>query len=242
MARIDGLGEETDFHFTVYPFSTRILKLYTFLPTWAQKGDLGVMSLGLQDEWLRSKIFKELPEVNPKNFVVAQAPGNDSLVGYSLVDLKKMFSLRSYEETLLKLMVTTRLQALVFYENINFDLVKRALKNRGSLVASNAASFQPNNRFKLLKPERATSTFTRFLELVQGEELMSLEEAISRITFEPARKLGLEGRGIVKSGYFADLVGFRDSQINLVVVNGRVPVRRGEIQPGAHGKVLRYKA
>ena len=68
---------------------------------------------------------------------------------------------------------------------------------------------------------------------------MTLDEGIRKITFEPARKLGLGGRGLVKDGYFADLVGFKGTGITFVAVNGRLVVRDGEFLGGLNGKILR---
>ncbi|MBI3588904.1 MAG: hypothetical protein HY093_00615 [Candidatus Liptonbacteria bacterium] len=236
---MNDLPEEVDLHFSLYPSSVRILKLYAFLPKWAQKDDFEVMRLSLRDEWLRSKMVKDLPKVDPKNFVVAQAPGNDSLVGYSLADLKKVYSLKTCEETLMKLMLTTNLYATVFYKSIAHNLIRQALQSSRSLVASNAASFRGNTRVKVLKPERATATFTKFLKLVQEEKILTLEAAIQKITAEPARKIGLIKRGVIKDGYFADLTGFKGDQILFVVVNGRVAFRDGNVTEVLGGQVLR---
>lgn len=239
LGKIEKLPPETDLHFSLYLSNTRVLKLYTFLPVWAQKDDLRVMSLSLQDEWLRSKIARDLPKVNPENFRVAQAPGNNSLVGYSLIELRKMYSLKTYEETLMKLMLTTNLQGLIFYKNINEYLIKRAVQSSRSLIASNAASLPQGAKIKTLKPERAWATFTKFLTWVFQDKIMTLEEGIRKITFEPARKFGLSGRGLIQDGYFADLVGFKDDGISFVVVNGKLAVRDGEFLGGLNGKVLK---
>ncbi|MEK9173156.1 MAG: hypothetical protein AAB594_01105 [Patescibacteria group bacterium] len=241
LENINSLDEKTDLHFSVYPSNTRILKLYTFLPGWAQKDNLKVMNLSLEDEWLRSKILKDLPEVKPSDFLVAQAPGNDSLVGYTLTEIKKLYSLKSYKESLLKLMISTKLQATIYYQNINRDLIKKALKSNRSLVVSNAASIAPNNRIKILKPDRAVSAFPKFLSLVEEENILDLETAVKKITSTPAEILGLIGRGAVKEGYFADLVGFRDNRVNFVVVNGQVAIEDGEYTGLRLGKILRHK-
>ena len=199
------------------------------------------MNEDLRDDWLRSKIEKDLPEVNPAKFIIAQAPGNDSLVGLTLGDIRKMYSLKSTKEALTKLMTVTNLQATIFYENINESLVEKALRSRRSLVASNAASFRENNRFKILKPERATSTFTKFLSLSEKENLMSKEDAIEKITKVPAEKLGLKNRGLIKEGYIADLVGLKENNVNFVVLNGKVVVEDGKITGLRAGKILRHK-
>lgn len=233
------LPESADFHFSLYPSRVRILKLYTFLPSWAQKDDLKVMNMSLKDSWLRGKILKDLPKVDPKEFVVAQAPGNNSLVGYSLVDLRKLYSLKTYEETLLKLMETTNFQGIIFYSNTSEYLIKRAVQSKRSFVASNAASLPVDAKIKTLKPERATSTFTKFLSWVQSDKIMTIEEAIKKITLDPAIKLGFKNRGLVKPGYFADLTGFKGSEVLFTVVNGRVAVKNGEFSNVFNGQVLR---
>ncbi|MEK7180753.1 MAG: hypothetical protein AAB738_00245 [Patescibacteria group bacterium] len=238
--RFEQLPETLDFHFSLYPSKIRILKLYTFLPSWAQKDDLKVMSMSLQDSWLRGKILKDMPKIDPKEFIVAQAPGNNSLVGYSLVDLKKLYSLKTYEETLLKLMETTNFQGSIFYSNTNEYLIRRAIQSKRSFVASNAASLPVDAKIKTLKPERATSTFTKFLSWVQDDKIMTIEDAVKKITFEPARKLGLKNRGVVKAGYFADLTGFKGSEVLFTVVNGQVAVKNGEFSNVFNGQVLRH--
>lgn len=240
LQRFEQLPKEADFHFSLYPSKVRILKLYTFLPGWAQKDDLKIMSMGLKDSWLRGKILKEMPKVDPKEFVVAQAPGNNSLVGYSLSDLRKIYSLKSNEETLLKLMETTNFQGIIFYANASEHLIKQAIQSEHSFVASNAASLPVDARIKTLKPERATSTFTKFLTWVQDEKIMPLEDAIKKITLSPAIKLGLKNRGVVKPGYFADLTGFKGSEILFTVVNGRVAVKNGEFKDAFNGQVLSH--
>lgn len=240
LEKMKDLPEDLNFHFSLYTSETRILKLYTFLPTWAQKDDLDVMSLALNDEWMRQKIQKDLPEIDPKKFVVAQAPGNDALVGYSLFDLKKIFSLKNYRETLIRLMTTTRLRAIIFYQNINPDLIRSAVSNPRSIIASNAASIRENKLIKILKPERATSTFPKLLTMALEEKVLDLEEVIRKITMVPAQKMGIKNRGVVAEGNFADLVVFAGSNIKTVILNGRVVIQDGEFQNILAGKIVRH--
>ncbi len=242
LRQLEGLPNKLDLNFSIYPSDSRILKLYTFLPPWAQKDDLKVMALGLKDEWLSKKIIQDLPKIDPKKFVVAQAPDNEFVVGYSLEELRKIYSFKTYEEALIKLMLTTNLKATIFYKNIDYDLIKKAIQNSKSLIASNAASFKDDLWHKALKPERAVSTFTNFLALIFKDKIMSIEDGIKKITYEPARKFGMRERGVIRSGYFADLVGFREDKIEFVVVNGRIAVLNGERIDNSAGKVLKHRA
>jgi len=251
LAKIESLPEVQDFHFDVYPYDTSILALYTFLPPWVKSDGRDAMLANIKDEWLRPRIEKDIAPINPENFVVANTPGRDFLVGRSLKDLCEIYNLRSYRAAILKLMEITELKATIFYKNINRNLIKLAIKNPRSLIASNSASFVESGR--ALKPERAVSTFTKFLSLAAAENIMPLEAAIKKITIEPARKFGLAGRGLIKEGNFADLTLFslrepqenvpdgKNAEIKAVVVNGGVAFKEGSTGERLYGKALRHK-
>ena len=75
---------------------------------------------------------------------------------------------------------------------------------------------------------------------------MSLEDAVRKITFEPARKFHLlargatAGRGEMKEGNFADLACFKGGNVKFTVVNGKVVMKDGEFQGKFPGKALRH--
>lgn len=264
LEKFERLPPDADFHFDVYPYDTVVVPLYTFLPIWAQKGNLETMNAALKDEWQCSKITKELQELREEDFIVTQAPKNETLVGLSLGNIKELYGTSNIKETLSKLMMSTKLRAVVSYKNINRDLLKTALHNPRSLIASNATSFSDSTKEKVITPERATSTFTKFLSLAKQSNLMLLEEAIRKITLEPAKKFNLKNRGEVKEGNFADIVGFsvkgplrqsfseasespssiaeqhgKDIEIKFVIVNGRIALKDDVLQNTFFGKVLR---
>lgn len=238
LGRIDELSAGWDFHFDMYPFETSVLPLYTFLPLWVQNGGVEVMNSNIHDSWLQQRIIKDFPKIKPNDFVVAQATGNDSLVGQSLGELMESYYFADPREALLKLMLTTKLKASILYKNINADLIRRGLLHRRSLIASNAASF--GDKRKMEKPERASQTFTKFLSLIENEKIMPLEEGIRKITAEPARKFRLRGRGEIKEGNFADLVCFRGSEIRFTIVNGIVEYKEGAMTGTLAGRPLKH--
>jgi N-acyl-D-amino-acid deacylase len=254
LKKIEDLPKEMDFHFDVYPFGTSVLALYTFLPLWVRSGGREVMLANLKDEWMQPRIVKDMPKMNPWDFTIAQAPGNDYLVGRTLHDLVNIFDMPDYRDALLKLMMVTELRGIVFYKNINVDLITLAIKSPRSMIASNAASFKETAPAKALKPERATSTFTKFLSLVETQNLMPLEEAVKKITFEPARKFGLKGRGVIQENNFADLALFSfketrnekaivmDCEIKCTVVNGGVACKDGQFTGVLSGRTLKSNA
>ncbi len=257
LEKFSNLPAGGDFHFDVYPFDSTIVPLYTFLPEWAQKENLEAMSVSLKDEWQSSKILKEMPSIAPENFIVSKATRNEAVVGHSLKELKSIYGMKDTNKALLQLMVTTKLRAVIFYKNINAKLIKAALSHPRSLIASNAASSSDKSIDKAVKSERSTSTFTKFLSLAENENLMPLGEAVRKITAAPAKKFGIQGRGELKEGNFADLVlfsvrggslpvrqagafGGKNIEIKFTIVNGKIAVREGIFESVGSGKALRH--
>ncbi len=256
LREIRALPKNIDFNFDLYPFDTSVLPVYTFLPSWAQNGGKAVMLRNVKDDWLSKKIMHDLPEINPKNFILAQAPDNNFLVGKTLEELSDVFNTENHKQALIKLMVTTEFRSVVFYKNINLNLIKRAVENPRSFIASNAAAIGDSEKVNVLKPERATNTFTKFLKMVASDGVMPLDAAIKKITYNPAQKFNIKGRGEVKEGNFADLTVFKigevvgavgeataekNVEIECVIVNGTVAFKKGDgFRARRGGRALRH--
>ena len=129
------MPKETDLHFDLYLSDKSVLALYTFLPEWVKTGGREVIFKKLKDKWLWPKIIKDLPKIEKDDFIVAQAPGNDFLVGRSLDEVAEAYN-TNCEDALLKLMVITKLRGTAFYRNINRELIVDALMSPRSLIAS----------------------------------------------------------------------------------------------------------
>lgn len=239
---IASLDDEVDLHFDAYPSSSSLLALYTFLPEWAQTGGIEVMLANIKDEWLAKKIKKDMPHLDEEHFVIAQAPGNDFLVGKTLAEIKNLYGMKDGRDALFKLMATMRMRGGVLYRNIASETTKLALKDLHSLIASNAPSFSDTFRGRQLKSERTTRTFTDFLKLVEDGSLMPLEDAIAKLTSIPAKFFGLAQRGTVTEGYFADLTCFKGAEVRFTVVNGQLAMLDGGPKEIRAGKALRHVA
>ena len=241
LKHIGDLPASQDFHFDMYPFDMMLLPIYTFLPVWAQNGGTAKMLANVHDPWLAKRILKEMEPVSADNVKVAQAPGNDFLVGKSLHEVGDNYGVRDAREVLLRLMAETRLRGIVLAKVIDEDIARRALADPRSFIASNAPSFGVIKGRKQLKTECTTSTFTAFLSLAE-HGLLPIEDAIRKITKDPAREFGLALRGEIGEGNFADLVCFKNGEFKFTIVNGRVAVKNGEFQNIFSGKALRHAA
>jgi N-acyl-D-aspartate/D-glutamate deacylase len=243
LALVNDLPPEIDLHFDIAPSTSSLVPIYTFLPEWAQTGGVGVMEASIKDEWLLSRIKKDIPKLDENNFIVAQAPGSEFLVGKSLKEIGEMYEMKDSRDALLRLMQAIRLRGSVLYKNLDAAFIARAIASPRSLIASNAPSVSDTmSGEKHFKSERSASTFSAFLSFVEENKTMSFEDAVKKITLVPAKKFGIADRGVVKEGNFADLVCLRGNEVKFIVVNGRVVEKENEFQAVFSGKTLRHPA
>jgi N-acyl-D-amino-acid deacylase len=242
LALIEELPPEIDLRFDMYPSSSSLLAIYTFLPEWVQTGGVNVMLANIHDEWLLPRIKKDLPSIDQDNFIVAQAPGNDFLVGKSLREIKEMYGVKNEQDALVRLMQTLQLRGSILYKNLNMDLIIKAIASSRSLIASNAPSIAEGGggNGRHFKSVRNTATFSSFLSMTEAHNMMPFADAIRKITLDPAKKFGLVGRGEIKEGNIADMVCFRGGEVKFTMVNGKLMEKEGEFQSTFAGKVLRH--
>jgi len=105
---------------------------------------------------------------------------------------------------------------------------------------------------------RLYGSFPRILgKYVREEQLLSLEEAIRKMTYKAAEAMNLKERGLLKTGYFADITIFDPKTvedkgtfvdpiqfpvgIEYVLVNGKVAMEHGEHTDVLNGRVVRNK-
>lgn len=237
---IHRVAEEVNLHFDNYPFDESVVPIYTLLPAWAQVGNLEIMLTYLNNPDIHERLVKDLAGIDGNNVKIAQAIGREYLLGKTVAEFAENQEL-SVPEALLKLMNLTGLRSTVFYRNINLDLLTQNLERDQVLIASNGASLPENS--KILKHERFYNTFPKFIETVSRLKMLSLPQAIQKITSVPARKFGLKNRGLIKEDYVADLnlVSLRAGgmKIEHVFVNGRLAVKEGNILGTLAGEILR---
>ncbi len=207
-------------YFYVYPYDTSLEAIYKLLPLWAQEKNLETMLENLKNKDIASKIEKDLADSDLTRITISDAPKHDYLVGKTPAMLAEMFDL-SPAKALLKAMEVTKLRATVFNKNINYKSLLGLLADPTVFIASNGAS--RIDAYKFLKHERSVHTFGKYLEIVLGEKLMELPQAIKRITSFPADFLNIKDRGVIKEGFIADLtiLDKNDYRVKEVILGGR---------------------
>ena len=134
--------------------------------------------------------------------------------------------------------------------------VRRIMRHPQTMIASDGRLSRPGDGHP---HPRAYGTFPRVLgRYVREERVLSLEEAVRKMTGMPAARLGLDGRGTVAAGTFADIVVFDPATvadratfaephqypvgIEYVIINGTLAVDGGRFLDARAGRVLRRPA
>ena len=122
---------------------------------------------------------------------------------------------KSAEDTVLDLIYEDNSRIQVVYFSMSEDNIEKKLALPYMAICSDAGSYTNKGVFlEQSTHPRAYGSFTRLLgHYVREREVISIEEAIRRLTLLPAKNLKLQKRGKLETGYFADIVLFNAENI-----------------------------
>jgi N-acyl-D-aspartate/D-glutamate deacylase len=208
---------------------------------------------------LRKKIIGEMKEMNYdyENIVVSICPRLKEAVGRRIVDIAKSQEI-GHQEAIIELLISANGHVVVFNRGIlSEDNVKLSLQSPHSIISSADAAY--NSEYartgELVHP-RCFGTFSRVLgRYVRDQKVLSLENAIKKMTSKPAKKVNLKDRGVLKKGSWADVVVFDPKTIidkadfdnpyqysegiEYVIINGKFVIKKGQHTGELAGKVLK---
>jgi len=265
-ARAEGLRITAD----MYTYSAAATGLDAAMPPWVQEGGYAEWAKRLRDPAVRQRVRREMS--TPTNgwenlYLAAGSAEKVLLVGFKNPKLKPLTGktlaaiarLRGKppEETAMDLVIEDGSRVGVVYFLMSEENVRKQIKLPWVSFDSDAASMAPRGAFLKSNPHpRAYGNFARLLgKYVRDEKLIPLEEAVRRLTSLPAGTLRLDRRGVLKSGYFADVVVFDPAQVQdhatfdkphqystgvvHVFVNGGQVLKNGEHTGAKPGRVVR---
>src|SRR5580765_163681 len=193
------------------------------LPPWVFDGGREAAYKRLQDPATRQKIAEAVrkPTKEWENlYMLTGSPDrillasfkNDALkplTGKTLAEVAKMRG-KDPVETIMDLLLEDRSRIGTIYFLMNEDNIKKQIKQPWVSFGSDAASIEAEGVFlKSSAHPRTYGNFARLLgKYVREEKIISLTEAIRRLSGLPATNLGLDHRGFLKPGMFADVVVF----------------------------------
>jgi N-acyl-D-amino-acid deacylase len=249
-----------DINFDIYPYTITGSVLYILLPDWVAEGGKGLLLKRLKDKSIRAKVIKEMQEKKDYEYdkvTLAISPIDQAFIGKKITEIAKAQNI-SVEEAIINMLLISEDRIITFIDTLSPDNVEMGLAHDLSFVASDSAGYNLKHyqeKKELVHP-RCFGAFPRFLgRYVRDKNILSWEQAIYKITGGPARKLGLKNRGLVKKGYWADLVLFDPQKIidkadfenpyqfpegiEYVWINGKMAVEQGNYTGQRAGQVLK---
>ncbi|MDO9368266.1 MAG: D-aminoacylase [Sphingopyxis sp.] len=264
-ARADGLKITTD----MYTYTAGATGLDAAMPTWVQAGGLEEWIKRLKDPAIRARVASEMkkPGSDWENLyfgagadkMILSGFKNDALkplTGKTLAEVAKMRG-KSPEETAMDLVVEDGSRVGTVYFLMSEDNVRKQIQLPWMSFGSDAASQATEGVFlKSGSHPRTYGNFARLLgRYVRDEKLITLEQAVYRLTKLPATNLGIKDRGALQPGYYADVVVFDPATIGDrstfekphqysvgmrdVFVNGVGVLRNGEHSGATPGRAVR---
>jgi len=218
-ARRTGLPITAD----MYTYTAGATGLDAAMPPWVQEGGLKPWIERLKDPAVRERLVTEMvtPTSDWENlYLAAGKPANVLLVGFKTDSLKYLtgktleeVSARrgtSPEETIMDLVIDDDSRVGTVYFLMSEENVRKQVALPWMSFGSDEASLAPEGVFLKSSPHpRAYGNVARLLgRYVREEAVISLPEAVRRLSSLPAQNLGLAKRGLLAPGFAADVVVF----------------------------------
>jgi N-acyl-D-amino-acid deacylase len=207
----------------MYTYNASGTSITARLPTWVQEGGAQDMRKRLRNPALRKRLLREMelgiPSRNsdPKDVMVMGFRKDSLNKLYRNKRLSEIAALhgKSANETILDLLLADKSSIPCIFFLISEDNVKRMLQLPYVSICSDAGSIADEVPYNEGGTHpRAYGSFARLLgKYVRDEKLMSLEEAIKRMTSLPASHLKIKKRGVLVVGNYADVVVFDPTKI-----------------------------
>ena len=257
-ARARGVDATID----AYPYTASKTSIGVLMPPWALEGEDAKVVARLKDPAQRPKIRDAVVEAlrnergggDPKNVVISNCAWDTSLEGKNLADITRgrglPVTLESAAET--AMWMVERGNAGAIFHAIGEDDVVQILRDPNTMVASDGEVV----KFGQSAPHpRSYGTFVRVLaRYVREKHVLTLQEAVRKMTSMPAARVGLADRGILRAGMKADVAIWDPDRIldtatfdkphqyaegvRCVIVNGVIVFDGKAMTPARPGRIL----
>lgn len=197
-----------------YPYEATSTGLAALVPGWAQDGGNSRMLQRLEekDPILLKDIKNEMERRGGPNCV-----GISSTHGYipefdgkSIEEISKIYDL-SPEETVTEVLIRCNGEVSSIYYSLNLGDILNIMKEMDIAVGSDGYNFSYDLSYN--PHPRSFGTFPRFLQMVRENNLMSVQDAVYKITGLPAEIINLADRGVLKVNNIADITIFDFNEV-----------------------------
>lgn len=242
--------EGIDINFDIYPYTSTATILYTILPDWIAIGGRMKLVENLKNPELKKRVIEEMEsqEESFGNIIIASGNIYKTFIGKTVSEISKNQSL-GILETIINILIAAEGRLIGFWPSISEENIIKAIKSPLSIVASDGSAYNlADVKEGYLAHPRSFGCFPRILSrYVREKNVISLEEAVKKMTALPALKLGLNDRGIIRSRFSADIVIFNPDTIKdlasfgnpfqyaqgvySVIINGQIALLSGILSP-----------
>lgn len=256
-ARAEGLDVAAD----MYSYNASNTGLTALVPGWVHVGGRDAMIARLKDPAIRARLHADLPqmdtvEVGFDQIFISDCPSRTDYQGRHLAEIAAERGQHPWD-AVMDILIETRLNADIIEFTMKPENVTLGLKAPYVSICTDSGGRSVEGVFSKGKPHpRNYGSFPRVLaKYTREEKLFPLEEAVRKMTGQPAGRLGLKTRGLLREGYFADVVIFdpqtvRDTAtftdphhypegIPWVIVNGKVVIANGRHTGALPGQMVR---
>jgi N-acyl-D-amino-acid deacylase len=270
LARIDKANQDgVETTFDLYPYTSGMTGLTACMPPWAFEGGVEKLLTRLADAEIRAKIVADVETGIPGwqnlfkaaggwgniTITTVNSQANKHLEGKTIRQIADLQDKNPYD-TVFDLLLAEKGKVLIVLLLMAEEDLINILRHPMSMIGSDGMSVSTEGIMSFGMPHpRAFGTRARVLaRYVREKKVLSLEEAVKKMSYMPAWRLGLPKRGLLRVGYFADAVVFDPDEVkdhavysdpkqyssgfNYVVVNGKVVLANGVHQRVFNGRVL----
>jgi N-acyl-D-amino-acid deacylase len=264
-ARAEGLAITAD----MYTYPAGSTGLDAAMPPWVQEGGYSAWAERLRDPAIRTRLIAEMTARGDdwENLLRQAGAEGALLVNFRNPELRKYIGQTladvaaergtSPQETALDLVIEDGSRVGVVYFLMSEENVARGIALPWVSFGSDAGSFATEGVFlKQSTHPRAYGNFARVIgKYVRTEKIISLAEAVRKLSGLPAANLKLRERGLLLEGFYADVVVFDPAAVQdhatfddphryatgvlYVLVNGELVLREGEHTGALPGRVVR---
>jgi N-acyl-D-aspartate/D-glutamate deacylase len=247
-----------------YPYTASSTDLDTVIPSWAYEGGAEEELKRLKSPSVRKKIEKEILHEHSEQdywknvYVTAVASGkNRWMEGKSIAFIANREG-SGPVDALIRILIEEKLRVGAIFSSMSEDNLRRFLSLPYAMIGTDSSARSFSGITCKGKPHpRGFGSFPRFVgRYVREIGLMTMSEAIHKMTSLPARTFGIQKRGVLKRGAFADIVVFDPHKISdtatfdqpflkpegiyYVFVNGIPALREGRLTNAKAGRILRH--
>ncbi|HIE48972.1 MAG TPA: D-aminoacylase [Gammaproteobacteria bacterium] len=204
----------------IYTYNASSTGLTGVIPTWVQEGGHRAWINRMKDPKIRPRLLNDI-----RKQLAEQPPEGILMVGFNNPEMSKKYLAKtiaeaastrgqSPEEAIVDMVIEDDSRIQCIYFSMSEENIRKKIQLPWVSFCSDAGSYSDISKSFRTHP-RAFGSFIRVLgKYSRDEELISLAEAIRKLSGFPAKNLKIKNRGLLKEGYFADVVMFDANKVD----------------------------